>query len=592
MKLRIKTFFLIIAVISAISFTVFAENNSYISYDYGAANIRKSFIINENPNTYTENITTELIPAYCDGFEFIGWYLEPEYITEVTEISDTTTGNITLYAKWYEMSYNISYILTTPDIPISSSEVSNKNVFTRLASEEVFLSSPEYIYDKYTFEGWYTDSDYTEKIQIIDAYTCKDITLYAHWVNSEFNISYNFGEVAFGVYPVENPNPKKYTYSRPLNILPANTKNPAYTFEGWYSDEFFSNKVTSITPETHGDITLYAKWIKNEFKINYVLTDDSGIKLETINNPNPKTRTADVDFTVSSPVSSDKSYEFVGWYTDPVLTDYSKITKITAGNTDEITLYAKWQKSVYKINFDFGNIDTYSCDITNENKISYVYGDKIKLEPAYITGFIFNGWCTDEALKNPISEITPEMYGDITLYADFTEKTYTITYIVENKEVTASQVINTSPTVRTTSEKVYFEDAQTINIDYKFGGWYYDSDFMNEATFIKAYTAENITVYAKWVRIVTYTPVWGDASLSQNLTAADARLILRYSAGLETSFSELQIRLSDINNDSKVTASDARLALRMSANIDNEEDIIKKYSLPKITIVDGEVVFK
>lgn len=592
MKLRIKVFFLIVAVISAISFSVYAENSSDILYDYGAASIRNSFIKNENPNKYTENTVTELLPATCDGFEFMGWYLEPEYITEVTEISDSTTGNITLYAKWYEMSYNISYVLTTPDIPIASSEISNRNVFTRLASEEIFLSEPEYIYDKYTFDGWYTDSNYTQKVQIINAYTCKDITLYAHWVNSEFSISYDFGEVAFGVYPVENPNPKTYTYSVSLDILPAYTNNPAYTFEGWYGDEFFTNEVTKIGSENHGNITLYAKWKKNEFKINYVLTDASGIKADTISNPNAETRTADVDFNIESPITSDKSYEFVGWYTESDLSDYSKITKIKAGDTDDITLYAKWQKSIYKINFDFGSIDTHSCDITNKNKTSYVYGESIELEPAYISGFIFNGWCTDKSLKNPISEITPQMYGDITLYADFTEKTYTINYIVEDKEVTASQVLNTSPTIRTTSEKIYFEDAQTINVDYKFGGWYYDSNFEHEATFIKAYTAENITVYAKWIRIVTYTPVWGDASLSQNLTAADARLILRYAAGLETAFTELQIRLSDINNDSKVTASDARLALRMAANIDSEEDIIKKFSLPEITIVDGEVVFK
>ena len=34
------------------------------------------------------------------GYTFGGWYKDGEFTTQVTEIIQGTTGNITLYAKW------------------------------------------------------------------------------------------------------------------------------------------------------------------------------------------------------------------------------------------------------------------------------------------------------------------------------------------------------------------------------------------------------------------------------------------------------------------------------------------------------------
>lgn len=60
--------------------------------------------------------------------------------------------------------------------------------------------------------------------------------------------------------------------------------------------------------------------------------------------------------------------------------------------------------------------------------------------------------------------------------------------------------------------------------------------------------------------------VMGDVNGDGILTAADARMILRYSARLE-SFTAAQQKLSDLNCDGEITAFDARIALRASANL-------------------------
>ena len=92
----------------------------------------------------------------------------------------------------------------------------------------------------YTFAGWYFDSEYTQKADYIEEYTCKDITLYALWLNNEYTIHYELGAVEQSVYPTQNPNPDKYKYNSELILLDATTNDPAFVFDGWYTDEFFT----------------------------------------------------------------------------------------------------------------------------------------------------------------------------------------------------------------------------------------------------------------------------------------------------------------------------------------------------------------
>ena len=589
---KLKSLSLVFIALLLFSVVSFASYSYRITYDYGVADIRSESIINTNPRIFSNIDIINLTDAQCPGFEFKGWYLEPDYKTQVTTVDTSVSSDITLYAKWYEMTYSINYVLETPGIGITADDITHLNPTSRLASETTYISAPVSNTDIYTFDGWYSDSNYTKKVEFIDEYTCSDMTLYAHWTNTRYSLYYELGDVVNSVYTTDNPNPSGYEYSQEIILADAVTNDPSYSFDGWYSDEFFTKKITSIPAGTSGNIVLYAKWNKTVYNIGYVLADESGIDIKDIHNSNPETRTVGEDINLSEPVSDDKTFKFDGWYTSPDFSKGSAITFIPSDLREDITIYAKWTTAVYKIRYDYGNISLLDCPIDNKNPESYEFGDSITLEDVEADGFIFNGWCTDKALKNKITEIPAGTYGDITIYADFTEKTYSITYVLDGKEITASQVVNLNPTVRTTTQQISLVDAETINSEYTFDGWYHDSEFTKDVEYIRSYTTGNITLYAKWIKIVVYLPCWGDATLSAQLSAADARLILRYSAGLETGFTDLQKRVADINNDEQVNAADARLALRLSANIDKESDLINKYSLPEITIKDGEVVFK
>ncbi len=66
----------------------------------------------------------------------------------------------------------------------------------------------------------------------------------------------------------------------------------------------------------------------------------------------------------------------------------------------------------------------------------------------------------------------------------------------------------------------------------------------------------------------------GDANLDKRITAEDARLVLRMSAGLEEMPEKDNVVFSnsDVNNDGAITAADARIILRVTAAISTFED--------------------
>ena len=186
-------------------------------------------------------------------------------------------------------------------------------------------------------------------------------------------------------------------------------KDPAkagYTFEGWYmAEDFTGNAVTEIVQGTTGNITLYAKWVKEgDYTITYVNVDGA-------TNENPASYNVETGtITLKDPVKT--GYTFAGWYKDGEFT--TQVTEITQGTTGNITLYAKWELESYTI--------TYELDGgTNapENPAGYnVETETITLKDPVKTGYTFDGWYKAEDFTGEaVTEITQGSTGDITLYA-------------------------------------------------------------------------------------------------------------------------------------------------------------------------------
>ena len=255
--------------------------------------------------------------------------------------------------------------------------------------------------DGYSFDGWYTDGAFTQKVTEISATQTGDITLHAKFtkVYRTFNIEYVTEGGA-------HTNPATYTEGTGLTL--ADAAKEGYTFGGWYTDIALTQQVTAISATQVGNITLYAKFTKNAETFNVTYVADGGT------HTNPATYTEGTLVVLTD--AEKNGYTFDGWFLDGAFT--SKITMILSTQTGDITLYAKFTKIIVTSNI------TYVVDGgTHANPATYTEGTAVTLADATKDGYTFDGWYTDSAFTTKVTEISATQTGDVTLYAKFTEIT-------------------------------------------------------------------------------------------------------------------------------------------------------------------------
>lgn len=347
-----------------------------------------------NLDTYTYGIGLTLNYPTKDGFSFEGWFDNSELTgTEITEISDTDSGDKTLYAKWVVSVYDITYYL-------NGGENDPANVDTYTTGEGLVLAAPSKM--GYAFKGWYTSPTFsgTAKTAIGTSET-GDISLYAKWAAATYPITYHLN----GGVNNEN-NLASFTYGVGL-LLNTPTKE-GNTFGGWYEDPgFLGDLVTAISDSRKVDINLYAKWTPNTYTITYNL--DGG----TNNSNNVETYTYGVGLVLNNPTKV--GYTFAGWYKNASFSG-SKVTEISTTSNANITLYAKWSSSSYAITYNLdGGINSAN------NTSSYVYGVGLVLSEPSKTGYTFNGWFDNSTFSGiKIIEISTTASGDKILFAKWT----------------------------------------------------------------------------------------------------------------------------------------------------------------------------
>ncbi len=469
--------------------------------------------------------------------------------------------------------YRINYYTNSGDFSYGADILRQ---FTEESTVVIDLTSEDYLPTRYgyKFEGWYTTSDFAEgtKVTSIDTSAEKNHTVYAKWSATEYDITYVAGTKRY----VYNPNRTLVTTYMDDETL----RDPSctgLTFLGWYTTPDFKEgtEITTIKcAELTSDITLYMKWDIPTYTITYEL--DGGTNAAG----NPTSFTVDIDdednyINIKAPTKTGMLFD--GWY---YYDDFTGALTKTDNDYNmhryghDITLYAKWIKGRYAINYIQPDA---LKNVYNPNPAQYTYGDTVALRELSSTGYVFNGWYLDSAFKTKAENITATDEGEKTFYAKWTENVYNITYIHDTIAALAppaDKINNSNPATKLYSQKVTLTDPYTGDGIFEFMGWYNNVNFQGEkVTEIAANKAEHTTLYAKW-----FVYQWGDVNLDGNVTAADARIALRHSVALEeikgTAFHWGNV---DINSE-KITAADARLILRMSVDLESVESL----KLPEI----------
>lgn len=260
------------------------------------------------------------------GYTFLGWkgsdgnlYQDEDDLMKLS--MGTPVKTITLTARWEAAAYSITYYLNG-----GKNNAENPSTYT-CETDTITLRYPSK--RGYTFGGWYSDSDFKNRVRYIENGSTGKKTLYAKWTATRYKVTY----VLNGGYNNQY-NPLTYTVTtNHFSYKPATRKG--YRFLGWYSDKACTKRTYQVKKGSVGNKTVYAKWTLNRYKITYVLNGGKN------NRKNPTTYTIYTATTAyQNPTRS--GYRFAGWYTDKACT--KRTYQVKKGSTGNKTVYAKWIK--------------------------------------------------------------------------------------------------------------------------------------------------------------------------------------------------------------------------------------------------------
>ena len=147
---------------------------------------------------------------------------------------------------------------------------------------------------------------------------------------NEYSITYENLQGA-----TNSQNPSNYIYGTTVTFNNPGSR-PGYTFKGWYEDSEYTTQITGISATQKGNVTVYAKWETNKYKVTYNAmggTCDTGI-IEDV----PYNTAIDLSIVAKKP-----GYVFIGWNTNENAT--IKLNSLKMGTSD-VTLYAIYHEAV------------------------------------------------------------------------------------------------------------------------------------------------------------------------------------------------------------------------------------------------------
>ena len=184
-----------------------------------------------------------------------------------------------------------------------------------------------------------------------------------------------------------------------------------YTFSGWYKELECTNPWDFATDMVTSDMTLFAKWTITIYTVTF---DKNGGDTEA----NPKTKTATLGGNVGTlPEAPTRTgCTFAGWNTkaDGKGTEFTATTKIV----NSITVYAQWTITV--------TFDSQAGSAVDPQIINYEEKVTKPTDPTR-EGYTFSGWYKESGCTNAWVFAADTVTSNVTLFAKWTIKTYTIT---------------------------------------------------------------------------------------------------------------------------------------------------------------------
>lgn len=296
----------------------------------------ETYTITYDPNGGEGNQTTQQIekgqtqnlkanPYEKAGHTFIGWATSPNgQVQYQDKQSYTPSSNITLYAKWQETTYTITYNLNQGTL-----ETQNPATYT-INTETITLNNPTKT--GHTFTGWTeTNQPTPNPTTKIEKGSTGNKTYTANYTPNTYQITLDnqaattpgtttitatYGQEMPQITPPQKQHTITYNYNQAQQTN--TTQTITHTFKGYHTQTngngtqyYNQNGQSSKNWEQTQTTTLYANWQET---------------------------------TITLPSPTQDGYTFVGWATNP-----NEEAQYQAGQTytptENTTLYGKWEQN-------------------------------------------------------------------------------------------------------------------------------------------------------------------------------------------------------------------------------------------------------
>jgi len=153
-----------------------------------------NFTIGVNGHTIvSSDLTTTVVTQ--DGYEFVGWYFDPDGTDGNQALGAVVYNTTTLYAKWEKLPDIISVRVTFDpqsgffDANQVVTDTKNYNDYVYPSTVSGGYAMPTVTREGYTFNGWYTAATGGTKIEkltddFLTQYQNGSVTLYAQWTQN------------------------------------------------------------------------------------------------------------------------------------------------------------------------------------------------------------------------------------------------------------------------------------------------------------------------------------------------------------------------------------------------------------------------
>ncbi|MBQ8845031.1 MAG: InlB B-repeat-containing protein, partial [Clostridia bacterium] len=407
----------------------------------------------ENGNTLSEDVITKV--NYDADYS-----IEIKEITGYTATLEEVTGLVNQNDQnWIEdkIEYVVVYAINFYSLTIRYEDEDGSEVGM------TYQMSYEY------------NSIYNVESLVVDGYTvvsgqevvtgtmgAEDVSVTVSYTTNKYTLTYYVNGLKY--------NEEKFTI-KSEDILLEEIVVDGYTFNGWYVNEELVNSIDKVSQGTYGDLNVYAEQIADKHYVRFYVSVGNGI-YELQDDLTEEFTIESSDFELETIEKT--GYAFSGWFAEESLTN--SFDKVSQGTYVDINVYGNFSVVTYTLTYNEVGYDE-SNSTLNENiteltdgtlTLSYDIEDfvegKLDLATLTRTGYIFNGWFTEQTCENSITEINESNIGSKVLYTYFNLNTYDliIEFRVDSNE---GELVYTLPAQQVKYTNSYNVSLQDVSVE-------------------------------------------------------------------------------------------------------------------------------